>query len=112
MAKSELQKQKLFRILEIMMRCTDDEHGLTISRIIEKLAEYGITVNAVAPGVVQRPGEEDEVRSRTTNFLGEICVAEDIAPVVLFLASDEARFVTGQTYIVDGGRSLGMKGTD
>ena len=43
MAKSELQKQKLFRILEIMMRCTDDEHGLTISRIIEKLAEYGIS---------------------------------------------------------------------
>lgn len=78
----------------------------------KELAEYGITVNAVAPGVVQRPGEEDEVRSRTTNFLGEICVAEDIAPVVLFLASEEARFVTGQTYIVDGGRSLGMKGTD
>lgn len=78
----------------------------------KEVAYKGITVNAVAPGVVQRPGEEDEVRSRTTNFLGEICVAEDIAPVVLFLASEEARFVTGQTYVVDGGRSLGMKGTD
>ena len=78
----------------------------------KEVAYKGITVNAVAPGVVQRPGEEDEVRSRTTNFLGEICVAEDIAPVVLFLASPEARFITGQTYVVDGGRSLGMKGTD
>ena len=43
MAKSELQKQKLFRILEIMMRYTDEEHGLTIGEIIERLAEYGIS---------------------------------------------------------------------
>ena len=43
MAKSELQKQKLFRILEIMMRNTDEEHGLTMTEIIDRLAEYGIS---------------------------------------------------------------------
>ena len=43
MAKSELQKQKLFRILEIMMRYTDEEHGLTMTEIIDRLAEYGIS---------------------------------------------------------------------
>ena len=47
-----------------------------------------------------------------TNFLGEMCVAEDIANLVEFLVSDKARFITGQTYVCDGGRSLAMKGTD
>ena len=43
MAKSENQKQKLFRILEILMRETDEDHGLTISEIIHRLDEYGIS---------------------------------------------------------------------
>lgn len=43
MPKSENQKQKLFRILEIMMRRTDDERGLTVNQIISELSEYGIT---------------------------------------------------------------------
>lgn len=40
------------------------------------------------------------------------CEATDIAETVLFLCSDAAGFVTGQTWAVDGGRSLGMKGSD
>ena len=43
MAKSENQKQKLFRILEILMRYTDEDHGLTINEIISRLEEYGIS---------------------------------------------------------------------
>ena len=43
MAKSENQKQKLFRILEIMMRKTDEDKGLTINEIITELSYYGIT---------------------------------------------------------------------
>ena len=43
MAKSENQKQKLFRILEILMRETDEDHGLTINEIISRLEEYGIS---------------------------------------------------------------------
>ncbi len=42
MAKSEKQKQKLIRILEILMRETDEEHGLSVNEIISRLEEYGI----------------------------------------------------------------------
>ncbi len=42
MAKSENQKQKLFRILEILMRYTDEDHGLTINEIISRLEEWDI----------------------------------------------------------------------
>ena len=43
MARSENQKQKLFRILEILMRDTDEENGVTVNYIIERLSDYGIT---------------------------------------------------------------------
>ena len=78
----------------------------------KEVGPYGITANCVAPGIVQRPGEENNEYSKKTNFLGEICTAEDVGNVVLFLASDEAKFITGQTYIIDGGRGLAMKGSD
>ena len=38
--------------------------------------------------------------------------ATDIADLVVFLTGDKARFITGQTYVIDGGRSLSMKGSD
>ena len=43
MARNENGKQKLIRLLEILIKHTDEEHGLTISEIIEKLSEYGIS---------------------------------------------------------------------
>ncbi len=81
--------------------------------LAKELGMYKINVNAVAPGVVMRPEEDNSSdRATKTNFLGEKCTAEDIANLVAFLASDKARFITGQTYECDGGRGLSMKGTD
>lgn len=81
--------------------------------LAKELGPYKINVNAVAPGVVMRPEEgNDNYRATKTNFLGEKCTAEDIANLVAFLASDKARFITGQTYVCDGGRTLSMKGSD
>lgn len=87
---------------------------MSLTRALAKeLGEYKITVNAVAPGVVCRPGDNvGHERAYGTNYLGEKCTAKDIADLVEFLASDKARFITGQTYVCDGGRTLSMKGTD
>ena len=81
--------------------------------LAKELGPYKINVNAVAPGVAMRPNEGNDIdRATKTNLLGEKCTAEDIANLVEFLASDKARFITGQTYICDGGRTLSMKGSD
>ena len=87
---------------------------MSLTRALAKeLGGYKINVNAVAPGIVMRPEEGDNSdRATKTNLLGEKCTAKDIADLVAFLASDKARFITGQTYVCDGGRTLSMKGTD
>lgn len=87
---------------------------MSLTRSLAKeLGPYKINVNAVAPGVVMRPEEDNSSeRATKTNFLGEKCTADDIANLVVFLASGKARFITGQTYVCDGGRTLSMKGTD
>ena len=75
-----------------------------------ELGPLGVRVNAVAPGVVdtalwarnkQVPGVVDAVNALTP--LRRWAQPEDIADVIVFLASDEARFVTGQTISPDGG---------
>ena len=80
--------------------------------LAKELGPHKINVNSVAPGVVMRPEEKSEGRAFKTNLLGEKCTAQDIADLVAFLVSDKAKFITGQTYVIDGGRSLSMKGTD
>jgi NAD(P)-dependent dehydrogenase (short-subunit alcohol dehydrogenase family) len=73
-------------------------------------AAHGVRVNCVAPGYVltpltapvfERPGFLDELRRRTP--LGRYAEPREIAAPVLFLASDLASFITGQTLYVDGG---------
>ena len=83
----------------------------------KELGHYKINVNSVAPGVVCRPDIDTTTEfgrqyAYGTNLLNEKCEASDVANLVEFLVSDKARFITGQTYIIDGGRSLSMKGTD
>ncbi len=81
--------------------------------LAKELGEYKINVNAIAPGIVMRPEETGgDARALDTNLFHEKCTAEDISELAAFMVSDEARFITGQTYIIDGGRSLSLKGSD
>ena len=78
-----------------------------------ELGKDGITVNCVTPGIVQRGqiADDDLENIKNTNWLHSYCTPEDIASMTAYLLSDEAHFITGQNFIVDGGRSLGLKGT-
>ena len=85
--------------------------------LAKELGPHKINVNSVAPGVVCRSDVDTTTEygkhyAYETNLLGEKCTAQDIADMVEFLVSDKAKFITGQTYIVDGGRTLSMKGSD
>jgi NAD(P)-dependent dehydrogenase (short-subunit alcohol dehydrogenase family) len=86
-------------------------HGFTRGVALE-LSEYGVTVNAVAPGPIETektaPGfrkletlEYGPVRATPLRRIG---VPADIANAVLYLASDEANYITGTTLAVAGGR--------
>ena len=80
-------------------------------------ARHGIRVNGVAPGVVDTPIAELVVHNPElaplylkTIPLGRFGQPADVANCVLFLASDEAAYVTGHTIVIDGGQTLGIPG--
>ena len=84
--------------------------GFMRSAAVE-LAPSGVTVNAVLPGNVATPGfadtsAEHQRRMLSTIPLGYYADPEDVGWAVRFLAATEARYITGQTLIVDGGQVL------
>jgi NAD(P)-dependent dehydrogenase (short-subunit alcohol dehydrogenase family) len=81
-----------------------------------ELAPKQIRINAVNPGVVvtelhKRSGMEDEAyaafleKSKQTHPIGRVGTADEVADLILFLASERASWITGVTYAIDGGRS-------
>lgn len=82
------------------------------------LARQGVRVNCIAPGSIEFPGGLWEQRKLAGDPLygnvlksipfGRMGTPEEIAEVALFLASSHARWITGQTLVVDGGQLLGV----
>lgn len=85
--------------------------GMTMSAAKE-LASRGITVNAVAPGFIRTEMTDAMPEASREAVLGMIPMGvpgetQDVADLVAFLASDQARYITGQTISVDGGMYMG-----
>jgi 3-oxoacyl-[acyl-carrier protein] reductase len=73
-----------------------------------ELGRYGITVNIVSPGPIQTGwlGPEDEAALARSIPLGRVGHPEDVADVIVFLASEQARWLTGQLLFVGGGHRM------
>lgn len=86
-------------------------NGFIRSAALE-LAPLGVRVNGVEPGMIRTPAMgnlgDDGLNARIARGvpLGRLGEPEDIAAAMLFLASDNAAYITGQTLIVDGGATL------
>lgn len=90
--------------------------GLTKSVAADYVGK-GIRCNAVCPGTVDTPSLQDRINAYDDPVearkqfiarqpMGRLATAEEIAPVVVFLASDESAFSTGNVYSVDGGMTI------
>ena len=77
----------------------------------------GIRCNAIAPGTVDTPSLGDRINSYTDPVqarkdfvarqpMGRLAQADEIAPIIVYLASDESVFATGQVFSVDGGMTI------
>jgi 2-keto-3-deoxy-L-fuconate dehydrogenase len=79
--------------------------------------QKGVRCNAIAPGTVDTPSLADRINAFADPVearkmfiarqpMGRLAKAEEIAPIVVFLASDESAFATGQIFSVDGGMTI------
>jgi 2-keto-3-deoxy-L-fuconate dehydrogenase len=90
--------------------------GLTKSVAADYILQ-GIRCNALCPGTVDTPSLGERIRAYADPVaarqafiarqpMGRLAQAEEIAPMVVFLASDESRFATGQAFCIDGGMTI------
>ena len=80
--------------------------------LAKELGQNGINVNCVSPGVIGTPRVRQSARDMLQTWLGGIPLGrlgepEEVAQVVLFLASDESSYITGENIVVAGGMTLG-----
>lgn len=76
-----------------------------------QMADYGILVNGIAPGVVKTKMQEFSMKQGSNvycnqNPLSRVALPEEIAELAVFMMSDSCNFMTGQTILVDGGFTL------
>jgi 2-keto-3-deoxy-L-fuconate dehydrogenase len=90
--------------------------GLT-KAVAADFVTKGIRCNAIAPGTVDTPSLDERIKAHADPVearkafiarqpMGRLAKPEEIAPVVVFLASDESAFATGNVYSVDGGMTI------
>jgi 2-keto-3-deoxy-L-fuconate dehydrogenase len=90
--------------------------GLTKSIAVDYVAR-GIRCNCICPGTVDTPSLQDRINAFADPVearkmfvarqpMGRLATPEEIAPIAVYLASDESRFATGQPFLVDGGTMI------
>jgi 2-keto-3-deoxy-L-fuconate dehydrogenase len=90
--------------------------GLTKAVAIDHVMQ-GIRCNAICPGTVDTPSLADRINANADpdaarkafvarQPMGRLAQAEEIAPLIVYLASDESAFCTGQAYVIDGGIAI------
>jgi NAD(P)-dependent dehydrogenase (short-subunit alcohol dehydrogenase family) len=84
--------------------CVSKAGVIMLTRCLARALGPEITVNSVAPGTIQFPGEAPDVDYIRRTPLHRVGKGEDIAETVAFLAQSD--FITGQIFVVDGGRTL------
>lgn len=90
--------------------CSKGAIKMMARNLAVELGPYGITVNNVAPGAIETPintkllNDPDKLNALLQNIpLGRLGQPDDVSGLVAFLASDDAAYVTGSTFFVDGG---------